>query len=103
MKNKWKPLFYKEIIQSFFQKINKRYIFPYNIKRKKYEVFSDLCNLLEDQLSPHEFNFVYYLKNINICGHFRTYVMINVGFPGGSAGKEPACQCGSHRRHGFDP
>ena len=25
------------------------------------------------------------------------------GFSGGSAGKEPACQCRRHRRHGFDP
>ena len=25
------------------------------------------------------------------------------GFPGGTSGKEPSCQCRSHRRHGFDP
>ena len=25
------------------------------------------------------------------------------GFPGGMNGKEPTCQCGGHRRHGFDP
>ena len=24
-------------------------------------------------------------------------------FPGGSSGKEPACQCRRHKRHGFDP
>ena len=24
-------------------------------------------------------------------------------FPGGSDGKESACQCRSNRRHGFDP
>ena len=26
-----------------------------------------------------------------------------MGFPGGTSGKEPACQCSSHRRYGFDP
>ena len=26
-----------------------------------------------------------------------------VGFPGGASGKEPACQCRRHKRHGFDP
>ena len=25
------------------------------------------------------------------------------GFPGGARGKEPACQCRRHKRHGFDP
>ena len=25
------------------------------------------------------------------------------GFPGGTSGKEPACQCRKHRRHGFHP
>ena len=24
-------------------------------------------------------------------------------FPGGTSSKEPACQCGRHKRHGFDP
>ena len=26
-----------------------------------------------------------------------------VGLPGGTTGKEPACQCGRHKRRGFDP
>ena len=26
-----------------------------------------------------------------------------VGFPGGTSGKEPACQCRRPKRHGFDP
>ena len=25
------------------------------------------------------------------------------GFPGSSSGKEPACQCRRHKRHGFNP
>ena len=29
--------------------------------------------------------------------------LIILGFPGGSSGKEPACQCGRHKRHTFDP
>ena len=26
-----------------------------------------------------------------------------MGFPGGTSGKEPACQCRRHKRHRFDP
>ena len=26
-----------------------------------------------------------------------------MGFPGGTGGKEPACQCRRHKRHGFNP
>ena len=26
-----------------------------------------------------------------------------LGFPGGTRGKEPACQCQRHKRHGFNP
>ena len=26
-----------------------------------------------------------------------------LGFPGGASGKEPACQCRRHKRHGLDP
>ena len=26
-----------------------------------------------------------------------------LGFPGGTSGKEPACQCRRHKRRGFDP
>ena len=26
-----------------------------------------------------------------------------MGFPGGTSGKEPACQCRRHKRRGFDP
>ena len=29
--------------------------------------------------------------------------METVGFPGGTRGKEPACQCRRHKRHRFDP
>ena len=25
------------------------------------------------------------------------------GFPGGTSGKEPACQCRKHKKHGFHP
>ena len=32
--------------------------------------------------------------------HTHTHTL---GFPGGAAGKEPACQCRRHRRHGFNP
>jgi len=29
--------------------------------------------------------------------------MVLLGFPGGTSGKEPTCQCRKHKRHGFDP
>ena len=32
---------------------------------------------------------------------WRCWVM--KGFPGGTSGKEPACQCRRHKRHGFNP
>ena len=28
---------------------------------------------------------------------------VYMGFPGDASGKEPACQCRRHKRHGFDP
>ena len=31
------------------------------------------------------------------------FFLINLGFPGGASGKEPACQCRRHKRSGFDP
>ena len=34
-------------------------------------------------------------KRGNIC--------IHGGFPGGASGKEPACQCRRHKKHGFNP
>ena len=30
-------------------------------------------------------------------------VCINSGFPAGTSGKEPTCQCKRHKRLGFDP
>ena len=27
----------------------------------------------------------------------------SMGFQGGASGKEPACQCGRHKGHGFNP
>ena len=32
----------------------------------------------------------------------RSYIL-HVGFPGGTSGKEPACQCRRHKRWGLDP
>ena len=28
---------------------------------------------------------------------------MDLGFPGDTSGKEPACQCRRHKRHRFDP
>ena len=30
-------------------------------------------------------------------------MLMAMGFPGGSSGKEPACQFKRHKRHEFDP
>ena len=32
-----------------------------------------------------------------------TQILWWLGFPGGSSGKEPTCQCRGHKRHRFDP
>ena len=34
---------------------------------------------------------------------FRVWPVTAVGFPGGTSGKEPACQCRRCERCGFDP
>ena len=31
------------------------------------------------------------------------YNQLSLGFPGGASGKEPTCQCGRLKRHGFNP
>ena len=36
-------------------------------------------------------------------GTHYVYIMCVRGFPGGTSGKEPACQCRRHERHKFDP
>ena len=38
-------------------------------------------------------------KSVSICPSFHSYM----AFPGGTSGKEPACQCRRHKRRGFDP
>ena len=42
---------------------------------------------------------VYYVSYFQICNT----VLATVGFPGGTSGKEPTCQCRKHKRLGFDP
>ena len=32
-----------------------------------------------------------------------SYFTDAVGFPGGTGGKEPTCQCRRHKRHRFNP
>ena len=41
--------------------------------------------------------------SVTVPPHFECYLSKNWGFPGSTSGKEPACQCGRHKRHGFDP
>ena len=41
--------------------------------------------------------------NLPIMDSFCTWYIPFMGFPGGASGKEPACQCRRHKRHGFDP
>ena len=40
---------------------------------------------------------------LKICVHTHTHTLMYVGFPGGTSGKEPLCQCGRRKRCGFDP
>ena len=43
------------------------------------------------------------IVNINQKINRLIYVYIYTGFPGGTRGKEPVCQCRRHKRHEFDP
>ena len=72
-------------------------------------------------LNPHPVNLLtleilyYYLKFYSIYLNWKKIAPIyltyhppllattNLGFPGGSSGKEPACQFRRHKRSGFDP
>ena len=43
-------------------------------------------------------------KRLQLCRYWGLLIMhACMGFPGGISGKEPACQCRRHKRHGFDP
>ena len=37
------------------------------------------------------------------CGKAMLGIIQRSGFPGGARGKDPACQCRRHKRHGFNP
>ena len=37
------------------------------------------------------------------CMRIHVYCASPLSFPGGANGKEPACQCRRHKRHGFSP
>ena len=41
------------------------------------------------------------LEHVNVPSFDSPHSLL--GFPGGTSGKEIACQCRRHRRHGFDP
>ena len=45
---------------------------------------------------------IYIYIYIHIYVHTHTHTRIR-GFPGGTSGKELACQCRRHKRHGFHP
>ena len=47
------------------------------------------------------FNFMQ-IRRCETC-YFLHSTLSFLGFPGGSSGKEPACQCRRHKRSGFDP
>ena len=38
-----------------------------------------------------------------ITGCTPNLILFSKGFPGGTSGKEPSCQCRKRKRHGFDP
>ena len=42
------------------------------------------------------------MENLSHFPHVLTYLIIYLGFPGGTSGKEPACPCRRHKRCGFD-
>ena len=40
---------------------------------------------------------------IKSMGHISLQLLRDEGFPGGTSGKKPACQCRRLKRHGFGP
>ena len=48
-----------------------------------------------------KFMYIYTYKYIFV--YVNTYIYIYIGFPGGTSGKEPACQCRRYKRPGFYP
>ena len=44
-----------------------------------------------------------YLTGLRWCMSKRLFAKSNMGFPGGSSGKEPTCQCRRCKRCGLDP
>ena len=52
---------------------------------------------------PYMQSLIWYLihRKINASNYFIINIIAG-GFPGGSSGKEPTCQCRRHRRLGFD-
>ena len=53
---------------------------------------------------PYMQSLIWYLihRKINASNYFIINIIAG-GFPGGSSGKEPTCQCRRHRRHKIDP
>ena len=43
------------------------------------------------------------LRSLKNPDELRDFLSAVVGFPGGSSGKEHACQCRKHKRHRFNP
>ena len=54
------------------------------------------CHRALDRSSLHHTANFHWLSNF-------IHDNVQIGFPGGASGKEPACQCRTHQRHGFDP
>ena len=51
----------------------------------------------------HLYMFLYPIWMSPLEKHLFSFSNAFQGFPGGTSGKEPTCQCRRHKRHGFDP
>ena len=74
--------------------------------------FSNLSVSLRSDSLWHHIRITWWTKNslkgVVMTDRSKTHILLIphswlMGFPGGASGKEPACQCRRHKRHGFEP
>ena len=58
--------------------------------------FAGLPRVMDEGLCSYNHSQTQFLLSCNILQAIE-------GFPGDASGKEPACQCRRHKKHGFDP
>ena len=79
------------------------------MEKKRYLLKFPFCiiNKVKFHILIDHFISYFVSRLFHVIGYFSIYIVIFLllilGFPGGASGKEPACQCWRHKKHGFDP